>query len=300
VAIFVYPHSNEMPFLSKYLLGALTILIYYLLHYNVLSSERKLFSPMSIDNGTTATLRPAERPQRHANAFILTSSCAGIRYNTTTKHLERSFPRFFHFYCYESLPLNDSRIHSSNITLLKLFSSSLVSTIQIWTYEIPKYASSEMEWSFFFEDDVNVVNPETAAPQISTWFNYTPILQELMHDEEVHKTHGLFYLGICGPIFNFTDRPLQATSDRNETLYHYKGYGYCGHALAFTTKRARLFWTEISSYRPASYDAGADQFIHEYCKRSGSRIWSKQAVAIARRSLWSRFSRPRNFSKHCA
>ena len=260
--------------LFKYLLGTLTVLTYYLLSYDVLSTERKPFSSMSTDNYTRPTPSPVERPQRHANAFILTSSCTGIRHNTTVRHLERSFPGFFQFYCYESLPLNDSRIHSSNITLLKMFSSSLVSTIQIWTYEIPKYASSELEWSFFFEDDVNVVDPQTAAPQISTWFNYTSILQELMHDEEVYKKHGLFYLGICGPIFNLTDRPLQATSDRNETLYHYKGYGYCGHALAFTTRRARLFWTEISSYRPASYHAGADQFIYEYCKRSGSRFYT--------------------------
>jgi hypothetical protein len=214
-------------------------------------------------------------PQRHANAFILTSSCTSIRYNTTLKNLERSFPNFFRFYCYLSLPLNDSHIHTSNVLLFKKFSSALVSTVQIWTYEIPKYASDELEWSFFFEDDVNIIDPKTASPVISSWFNYTPILQELMHDLEVQEEHGFFYLGICGPKFNFTHRPLRAsTSVVNDTLFHYKGYGLCGHALAFTTKRARLFWTEISTYRPASAEAGADRYIRDYCVRSGSNFYT--------------------------
>ena len=94
-----------------------------------------------------------------------------------------------------------------------------------------------------------------------------------MYDKEVQENDGLFFLGICGPTFNFTDRPLQAKAVINETVLHYRGYGFCGHALAFTTRRARLFWTDISSYRPAVHYSGVDRYIYDYCSRSGSRFY---------------------------
>lgn len=185
--------------------------------------------------------------QTHARAFILTVSCVGARYNFTMHNLERSFPHFFSFHCCQSVPLDDPRIPLDNDTLLKKFSAGVISTALIWTYEIPKYASSELEWSFFFEDDVNIIDTNTTILQLTTKINYTQILLQLMYDKEVQENDGLFYLGICGPTFNFTDRPLQAKAVINETVFHYRGYGFCGHALAFTTRRARLFWTDISS-----------------------------------------------------
>ena len=208
------------------------------------------------------------------NAFILTASCTGERFKKTSENLQRAFPDFFHIRCFQSISLNDSRIHTSNDTLLKIFSSVLISTIEIWTYEIPKYASQELEWSFFFEDDINVVNPETAAPIISMWLNYTQLLEELMEDDYVRKHDGMFYLGICGPEFDIMDRPLHVNLFSNESIFHYRGYGLCGHALAFTTKRARTFWAELSSYRPAIHESGVDRYVREFCLRTGSRYYT--------------------------
>jgi hypothetical protein len=202
------------------------------------------------------------RIQTRANAFIITNNCISLRFNATKENIERVFPNYFHIYCFKSIPLNDSRIHLSTSTVLKKFSSNLLSFITVWTYEIPKYSKNgEREWSFVFEDDVNFIEPSKVS-----LLNYTNAVQELMQNQEIQLDHGVFYLGICGPTFANNSRPL-VTKFSNNSLLSYKGYGWCAHGMGLTTKRAKDFWLDMSLYRPTP-DGAIDFFLREYCIRS--------------------------------
>jgi hypothetical protein len=206
--------------------------------------------------------------QNQANAFIITNDCNSNRFKSTKDNIERVFPNFFHIYCFKSIPLNDSRIHTSSSSVYKKFSSNLLSFIFVWTYEIPKYSqyNNDNEWSFVFEDDVNFIRPSKVSLS-----NYIEALQKLMTNTEIHFQHGLFYLGICGPTFENNSQTL-IIKYSNDKILSSKGYGWCAHAMGLTIKRAKYFWTEISSYRPTP-DAAIDAFIRDYCIRSGNQYY---------------------------
>ena len=254
---------------SKYFVVSSVMGMFLTLAYYEYASDRQPFLYANTCNRSKPPI-----PRQYSNAFILTTSCTGIRYNTTLTNLERSFSQLFRFHCCLLLSLNDSRVHPGDIISVKQRSSILVSIIQIWTYAIPKHTSSELQWSFIFEDDVNVIDMITTPHQISTWSNYTAMLQELMHDEEVQEKDGFFFLGIYSPLFNTTDRPLQYKSITNGTFFHYKGYGSCSHAFAITTRRARLFWTDISLFRSSQDDTGIDHYIYGYCSRGSHHFYT--------------------------
>ncbi|UJR07948.1 hypothetical protein I4U23_012227 [Adineta vaga] len=201
------------------------------------------------------------------NAFIITYNCASLRFNITKTNIERVFPNYFHIYCFQSIPLNDSRIHLSSSRIAKKFSSNLLSFVNVWTHEIPKYSkNNELQWSFIFEDDVNFVNPSNFSLR-----NYIHPLEDMMKHPEIHLKDGLFYLGICGPKFsNKTHRFI--TNISNRTILSSKAFGWCAHAMGLTTKRARNLWFDISLYRP-NPEGSIDSFVREYSIRSKSEYY---------------------------
>ncbi len=208
--------------------------------------------------------------QRHANAFVI-SKCNSARYNFTINNLERGFPKFFNFICHEYPILNDSRIHTSPSLVAKKVSSNLIAFTDVWTYEIPNHSKYEDEWSFVFEDDVNVVEPsEWLSKKKVSLSNYNEILIGLMHYDEVRNRHGFFYLGICGPIFEKTERPIKTV---RSIIHHYKGYGSCAHAMAITKKRSRNFWSDLASFRPNNDDA-MDTSIKAFSIRSSMKFYT--------------------------
>lgn len=193
------------------------------------------------------------------NAFIISVNCNSLRYNATRENIERVFPNFFHIRCFLTIPLNDSRIHTSEVIHWKKFSSNLLAFIDLWTYVIPKYSqNNQLQWSFIFEDDVNFNDPSKIGLR-----NYIVPLQEFM--KKIND--GFFYLGICGPIYS-NDTQLFISKNTNNSLISQRGYGYCLHATGITVKRARSFWGEIASYRPNSPDLALDHQLREYSIRS--------------------------------
>jgi hypothetical protein len=91
-----------------------------------------------------------------------------------------------------------------------------------------------------------------------------------MHDDEVRNTHGFFYLGICGPVFDKNERPIKTV---HSIIQHYKGYGTCAHAMAITKKRSRNFWSDLASFRPNNDDA-MDTSIKAFSIRSGMKFYT--------------------------
>ncbi|CAF4237048.1 unnamed protein product, partial [Adineta steineri] len=237
---------------EKSLVLILLILVLTYFSFRTCYSQRNLIDIKIKQNHTSTRI----------NVFIITYSCISLRFNVTKENIERVFPNYVNIYCFKSIPLNDSRIHTSPTSILKKLSSNLLSFINVWTYEIPKYSKNgDLEWSLVFEDDVNFVEPSKFSLS-----NYINILQDIMQNSEIQLNHGFFYLGICGPTFSKNNTSL-VTKFPNNTLLSTKGYGWCAHGMGLTTKRAKEFWTHISSYRPTP-DAAVDFFIREYCIRS--------------------------------
>ena len=201
--------------------------------------------------------------QTEIKAFIISADCRSLRYNATKENLERAFPKFFTILCFPAISLNDSRIHTSNVLLWKKFSSNLLAFIDLWTNQIPKYSHhNEYQWSFIFEDDVNIGNPSLFSLP-----NFIAPLEELMRNREVREKDGFFYLGICGP--NFINQTQSFVPiGTNKSLSSQRGYGYCLHATGITAKRSKSFWGEIASYRPNSPDLSLDSQLREYSIRS--------------------------------
>jgi hypothetical protein len=104
-------------------------------------------------------------------------------------------------------------------------------------------------------------------PSIVSLPNFIRPLQELMYNPEIQIKDGFLFLGICGPTFD-NDSPPLISKNTNNTLISQKGYGFCLHASGITAKRSRLFWTEISSYRPSSPKNALDFLFRQYCIRS--------------------------------
>jgi hypothetical protein len=205
--------------------------------------------------------------QTRPDAYIITAACNSIRFNVTRQNIERVFPNFFNILCHLTVPLNDSRISTSPKMVQKKFSSNLLSIIELWTYKIPKNSKNVYDWSFIFEDDVNFNKPQTVFLS-----DFIAPLQELMIHPEVQMKDGFFYLGICGPLGPNISQTIVASNTR-KALFSSKGYGYCLHASAITAKRARLFWTEISSYRPNPTEKSLDFQLRVYSIRSQSTFY---------------------------
>jgi hypothetical protein len=213
--------------------------------------------------------------QTRANAFIISMNCSSARFKFTKQNLQRVFPNFFIIRCTETIPLNDSRIDRSLQDLHKRLISSLLSFVTVWTYEIPKYSTNDdLEWSFVFEDDVDFIEPSNFSLP-----NYINAVQELMHHPEIQLTDGMFYLGICGPEFT-NDNLTLITSFSNNSLLSRRGHGMCTHAIGLTTKRARSFWGEISSYIPTPDKSAVDVYMDNYCVRSGNRYYILGANSV--------------------
>ena len=210
----------------------------------------------------------AKIDQIKPNAFIITGKCDSPRYNATKENIERAFSNFFNVVCFASIPLKDPRIHSSDASLWKKLSSNLLAFVQIWTYEIPKYSDNKLEWTFIFEDDVNFI--DSSKPSMS---NLAGVLREMMNNPEIQVKDGFMYLGICGPTYSNETQPI-LLKNRNEPVISQKGYGYCLHATAITTKRSKLFWTEISSYLPDPGDVSLDYQLRQYSLRSGTSFYT--------------------------
>jgi hypothetical protein len=149
----------------------------------------------------------------------------------------------------------------------KQFSSNLLAFVELWTYKIPKDSKNLYDWSFIFEDDVNFNKPQTVF--LSDFI--TP-LQELMIRPDVQMKDGFFYLGICGPIYP-NNKSVIISNNTNGTFYSEKGYGFCLHASVITAKRSRLFWTEISSYRPNPTEHSLDFQLQSYSVRSNNSFY---------------------------
>ena len=210
-------------------------------------------------------------PLKRLKAYILTGDCQSLRFNATRENIDRVFPFLFDVRCYLTIPLNDSRIHTGPTLIMKKFSSNLLAFVELWTYVIPEQSSKDpYEWSFIFEDDVNFINPTRVS-----LLSYTNALQQLMNDPEIQRKDGFIYLGICGPTFFNTTRTIVTNmqADANETLVSQKGPGFCLHASGITAKRARLFWTEISSYRP-NLDLSLDKQLNDYSIRSNTYFYT--------------------------
>jgi hypothetical protein len=195
-------------------------------------------------------------------AYVITADCRSPRFNVTKQNIERAFPDFFNVLCHLTIPLNDSRIHTSTVMLQRKFSSNLLAFVHLWTYKIPDQSQNPYEWSFIFEDDVNFIQAEKVLLP-----NFIASMKEFMYTPEIHMKDGFFYLGICGPTYP-NDSQIIISRNSKIALYSEKGYGYCLHASAITAKRARLFWTEISSYRPNPTESSLDYQVRMYSNRS--------------------------------
>jgi len=219
---------------------------------------------------TTKIIQIQSKPnQMRLNAYIITENCTSLRFNTTKENIQRVFPNFFTILCYLFVPLNDSRIHTASVPLWKKFSSNLLTFIDIWTYKIPNdLNSNEYEWTFIFEDDVNFVDPSKVS-----LLNYITTLQELMYNKEIQSKHGFLYLGICGPTFD-NDNQTLISKNTNNSLFSEKAFGYCLHATGITKRRSRLFWAEISSYRPNPGEQALDVQLRSYCIRSNNHFYT--------------------------
>jgi hypothetical protein len=153
--------------------------------------------------------------------------------------------------------------------LWKKLSSNLLTFIELWTYEIPKYSKdNELSWTFIFEDDVNFNSPSKFYLR-----NYIASLEELIYNPGVQINDGFIYLGICRPSFLKNTEPFIARNT-SDNLISRRGYGSCLHASGITAKRSKLFWTEISSYRPNSPDSSLDFQLREYSIRSKTYFYT--------------------------
>ena len=217
--------------------------------------------PMLIEQKSLRRTKP--------NAFIITADCNSTRYNVTKKNIEERFPNFFNIICFRSIPLNDSRINVFDTLFIKKLTSNMLTFIELWSYEIPKYSEdNEYQWSFIFEDDINFLNPVTFFLT-----NLTGPVEEIMNNRGIQMNDGFFYLGICAPTYSNDDPPILLQST-NDGIISRKGYGFCLHASAITAKRAKLFWTEISSYRPGIDDRSLDHQLREFCQRSKTTFYT--------------------------
>lgn len=199
--------------------------------------------------------------EKKINAFIITANCHSERFNITQINIERAFPNLFQIHCFLTIPLNDSRIHTGNDILWKKLSSNLLAFIELWAYKIQELQINELDWSFIFEDDVNFVN----ASNISL-SNFNEPMKEFINDPQVKTQDGFFYLGMCEP--QYPRNELYTFKNSTPMLVIPKAYGFCLHASAITKRKARLFWTEISSYRPNAQEKSLDYQLRAYCERS--------------------------------
>ena len=208
-----------------------------------------------------------ENNQTGINAFIVTTNCSSARFYSTKQNIERVFPGYFNILCFKPISLNDSRIDKSSNLLSKKLASNLITFVTLWTFEIPKYSTTtELDWSFIFEDDVNFIDPSNFLLP-----NYITAIEELMHHRDILLKHGAFYLGMCGPKFYNDDRALKTPSS-NGNLLSRQGCGRCVHGMAVTTKRARTLWTEMSLYFP-NPNGPTDAYLDEYCVKSGNHYY---------------------------
>lgn len=200
--------------------------------------------------------------QTRINAYIIASNCISDRFNSTKQNIERVFPNFFNIHCVKPVSLADRRIDRSLELLKRKLASNLITFVTLWSYEIQKDSTAgELDWSFIFEDDVDFIDPSNFSLP-----NYISALQELMYNPEIQLKHGLFYMGICGPIFENNSQPL-ITPFTNNSLLSYKGCGNCAHAMGLTKRRAKNFWTDISLYCPIPNGA-TDIYINRYCSKN--------------------------------
>ena len=201
------------------------------------------------------------------NAFIVTENCLSPNFNRTKTNIELVLPNLFSFICYPIVSLTDSRIHTINLIQPKRDSANVLTYLDLWTYKIPEESQeNEYQWSFIFEDDVHFNNTDSISLS-----NYIEPLKQLMINEDIQKKDGFFYLGICRPSFDNQSSPL-IYNNSGKLLFSQKGRGFCRHAIAITSKRAQLLWTEISSYRPIS-ETTIDGILHDYCLRSGTHFY---------------------------
>jgi hypothetical protein len=94
-----------------------------------------------------------------------------------------------------------------------------------------------------------------------------------MNNPEIQLKDGFLYLGICGPEYPNNSQPLMSKTT-NSSIISRRGYGFCLHATGITARRSRLFWTEISSYRPSPGESSLDLHIREYSIRSKNYFYT--------------------------
>lgn len=235
---YIFKYKVKHVYIKVILIGLLIVLLYFLTNRN-------------------ASLK---FNQTNIKAFIISADCRSLRYNITKDNLERAFPNFFTILCFPSVPLNDSRIHTSDVLLWKKFSSNQLSFIDLWAKEIAQ--ENDNDWSFVFEDDVNFRDPSIVSLP-----NYIIALEELISNSHIRENDGFIYLGICGPEFINDTKSLLFTG-QNKSVSSQRGYGYCLHATGITGKRSRSIWSEIASYRPNSPDQALDAQLRQYTIRS--------------------------------
>ena len=228
-----------------------------------------LFSLYFFARKQSTPINPISIPDRTKfNAFIITENCSSIRFNATKTSIEIAFPNFFTFICHPYVSLNNSRIDVSEIVQMKIYSSNLITFVDIWTKEIPQRSTSnEHQWSFIFEDDVDIINASSVSLP-----NFIQPLRQLMFNVEIERDHGFFYLGLCQGIYDNDSQPIIFNQTSHQLLSR-KGCGFCRHATAITTQRAELFWTEISSYRPG-LEGSIDHIFNDYCQRGGTHFYT--------------------------
>jgi len=77
----------------------------------------------------------------------------------------------------------------------------------------------------------------------------------------------------CRPSFLNNTEPF-IERNTNDSLISRRGYGFCLHASGITAKRSKLFWTEISSYRPNPPDSSLDFQLRGYSMRSKTYFYT--------------------------
>lgn len=179
--------------------------------------------------------------QTYAKAFIISSNCPSPQFLYAKANLQRAFPHFFMIYCFQSIPLTDSRIDPQLSTGEKAVASDALSFTTLLIDQIANSARlDQYQWSFIFQDHVNFVSPTKFALD-----NYLDTVQELMHDFDIRIDDGVLYLGIHQPEFYAQHYGLVSSSS-NSSLFSSKAFGRGTYAIALTKK----FVSEMLSSAP--------------------------------------------------
>lgn len=85
---------------------------------------------------------------------------------------------------------------------------------------------------------------------------------------ELAKKDGILYLGTCNP--DFRDNGTIIEQNNNSVFEYRRGVYFCTHGVAYTKRRAKTLWGEMSAYRFLHSEIGADTIAREWQIRSNT------------------------------